>query len=87
MAMASAISGVSIQLASLAILVLLAGGASAATMPCGVGWRVYDEGLARGAYLRPLGDTAYLAPPLTIDDDDLERLCGIFRDAVLAATR
>lgn len=31
------------QLASLATLVLLAGGASAATMPCGVGWRVYTE--------------------------------------------
>ena len=50
-----------------------------------IGWRVYDEGLARGAYLRPLGDTVYLTPPLTIGDADLDRLCAIFVDAVRAA--
>ena len=49
------------------------------------GWRVYEEARRRGAYLRPLGDTVYLAPPLTIDDADLERLCGIFHDAILAS--
>jgi adenosylmethionine-8-amino-7-oxononanoate aminotransferase len=49
------------------------------------GWRVYDEALARGAYIRPLGDTVYLAPPLTIPDDDLDELCGIFVAAVRAA--
>ncbi len=48
------------------------------------GWRVYDEGLARGAVLRPLGDTVYLTPPLNIPDDDLDRLCGIWLDAVRA---
>jgi adenosylmethionine---8-amino-7-oxononanoate aminotransferase len=42
------------------------------------GWRVYDEALRRGALLRPLGDTVYLAPPLTIPDEDLDRLCAIF---------
>jgi adenosylmethionine-8-amino-7-oxononanoate aminotransferase len=51
----------------------------------GAGWRVYDEALARGAYLRPLGDTVYLAPPLTIDDADLDELCAIFAAAVAAA--
>ena len=50
----------------------------------GIGWRVYDEALARGAYARPLGDTVYLAPPLTIDDGDLDRLCVAFRDAIFA---
>src|SRR5579883_3215742 len=39
-----------------------------------IGWRVYDEARARGAYLRPLGSTVYVCPPLTIDDADLERL-------------
>jgi len=53
----------------------------------GLGWRVYEEGLSRGAYLRPLGDTVYLTPPLTIDDADLDRLCSIFVDSVLAATQ
>jgi adenosylmethionine-8-amino-7-oxononanoate aminotransferase len=49
-----------------------------------IGWRVYDAALVRGAYLRPLGDTVYLAPPLTIDDADLERLCNILHDSVVA---
>jgi adenosylmethionine-8-amino-7-oxononanoate aminotransferase len=49
-----------------------------------LGWRVYDEGLRRGAYLRPLGDTVYLTPPLLTDDADLDRLCSIFADSVRA---
>lgn len=51
----------------------------------GRGWRVYEEGLARGAYLRPLGGTVYLAPPLTISDDDLDQLCRVFVESVAAA--
>jgi adenosylmethionine-8-amino-7-oxononanoate aminotransferase len=50
-----------------------------------IGWRIYDEGLRRGAYLRPLGDTVYLAPPINIADDDLDRLCEIFSASVRAA--
>ncbi len=46
------------------------------------GWRVYQRALERGAYLRPLGDTVYLAPPLNIDDDDLDTLLSIFSDCV-----
>ena len=38
------------------------------------GWRVYAEARKRGAYLRPLGDTVYLCPPLTIADKDLDEL-------------
>lgn len=48
------------------------------------GWRVYEEGLRRGAYLRPLGDTVYLAPPLNIADADLDRLCTIFEESIAA---
>lgn len=49
------------------------------------GWRVYDEALARGAYLRPLGDTVYVTPPLNISDADLERLLSVLYDAIRAA--
>jgi adenosylmethionine-8-amino-7-oxononanoate aminotransferase len=52
-----------------------------------VGWRVYDEARKRGAYLRPLGDTIYVCPPLTIPDADLDALLRIVEesvDAVLA---
>jgi adenosylmethionine-8-amino-7-oxononanoate aminotransferase len=48
------------------------------------GWRFYEEALKRGAYLRPLGDVVYLAPPLNISAADLDELLAIFRDALLA---
>jgi adenosylmethionine-8-amino-7-oxononanoate aminotransferase len=50
-----------------------------------VGWRVYDEARARGAYLRPLGSTVYVCPPLTIADDELDQLLAILEDSVRAA--
>jgi adenosylmethionine-8-amino-7-oxononanoate aminotransferase len=48
----------------------------------GVGWRVYDEARRRGAYLRPLGNTVYVCPPLNIGDGDLETLLSILEDSV-----
>jgi adenosylmethionine-8-amino-7-oxononanoate aminotransferase len=46
------------------------------------GWRVYDEALRRGAYLRPLGSTVYVAPPLNIPDEELVELLDIVEGAV-----
>jgi adenosylmethionine-8-amino-7-oxononanoate aminotransferase len=51
------------------------------------GWRVYREGLRRGAYLRPLGDTVYVAPPLNIADAELDELLAIVADSVAAVSR
>ena len=51
-----------------------------------VGWRVYEEGLKRGAYLRPLGNTVYVAPPLTIAVDDLEKLLAILEASINAVS-
>lgn len=50
----------------------------------GLGWRVFDEARRRGAYLRPLGDTVYVTPPLTIDDADLDELLAIVHESVAA---
>ena len=50
-----------------------------------IGWRVYEEALARGAYLRPLGDTVYITPPLNIVDAELELLLAVLHDAIAAA--
>lgn len=52
-----------------------------------VGWRVYDEARRRGAYLRPLGDTVYVTPPINIPDADLDALLGILRESVRAVLR
>ena len=49
------------------------------------GWRVYEEALRRGAYVRPLGQVVYLTPPLNISDADLDELLEIVQASVLAA--
>jgi len=49
-----------------------------------LGWRVYAEARRRGAYLRPLGDTVYVCPPLVIADDDLDALLAILDESVRA---
>ncbi|HEV3194257.1 MAG TPA: adenosylmethionine--8-amino-7-oxononanoate transaminase [Polyangiaceae bacterium] len=51
----------------------------------GVGWRVYEEARRRGAYLRPLGSTVYVCPPLTISESELDQLLGILDESVRAA--
>jgi adenosylmethionine-8-amino-7-oxononanoate aminotransferase len=49
-----------------------------------IGWRVYEEAMKRGAYLRPLGDVTYVTPPLNIPLDELDRLLAILQDSVRA---
>ena len=48
----------------------------------GAGWRVYDAALRRGAYLRPIGDTVYVCPALTIPEADLRLLLEILAASV-----
>jgi adenosylmethionine---8-amino-7-oxononanoate aminotransferase len=50
-----------------------------------LGWRAHAEARRLGAYLRPLGDVVYVAPPLTIPDADLDELLDIVRRSVTAA--
>jgi adenosylmethionine-8-amino-7-oxononanoate aminotransferase len=52
------------------------------------GWRVYEEARRRGAYLRPLGSTVYITPPVNIPDAELDELLDIVEESlrsVLAA--
>jgi adenosylmethionine-8-amino-7-oxononanoate aminotransferase len=48
------------------------------------GWKVYEEARKRGAYLRPLGDTVYVTPPLVISENDLDELLGILEVSLRA---
>jgi adenosylmethionine-8-amino-7-oxononanoate aminotransferase len=50
------------------------------------GWRVYEEAKKRGAYLRPLGDTVYVCPPLVTEDHTLEELMSILEESIRATT-
>ena len=50
------------------------------------GYAVYREAVRRGALLRPLGDTMYLCPPLTVtpaEMDDMVAILGASIDAVV----
>jgi adenosylmethionine-8-amino-7-oxononanoate aminotransferase len=49
------------------------------------GHRVTLEARARGAIVRPLGDTVVLMPPLSIDAGELQRLVEITAAAIEAA--
>jgi adenosylmethionine---8-amino-7-oxononanoate aminotransferase len=49
-----------------------------------IGWRVYEEALRRGAYLRPLGNVIYVAPPINVPDADLDGLLAIVGESVAA---
>lgn len=50
-----------------------------------LGWRAFDAALERGAFLRPLGDTVYVTPPLNIPERDLALLLDIVEDSVRVA--
>jgi adenosylmethionine---8-amino-7-oxononanoate aminotransferase len=47
-----------------------------------LGKAVAELALARGVYLRPLGNVVYVAPPLNISDDDLENLLDVTKACV-----
>lgn len=49
------------------------------------GKRVFAHALRRGAYVRPLGNTVYVAPPLNIPDSDLDELLDIVEASIHAA--
>ncbi len=50
------------------------------------GWNVYAEARARGVYLRPLGSTVYICPPLVIANHELEHLLDVVEESIVAAT-
>jgi adenosylmethionine---8-amino-7-oxononanoate aminotransferase len=41
------------------------------------GYRVYREAVARGVLLRPIGDTMYLFPPLTVERADVGEMVSV----------
>jgi adenosylmethionine---8-amino-7-oxononanoate aminotransferase len=51
------------------------------------GYHVYREAVRRGALLRPLGDTMYLFPPLTVTDAEVDQMAAILGDSLDAVFR
>lgn len=52
-----------------------------------VGYALYQEAIKLGALLRPLGNTIYWMPPLTVPDETLEELRDITLLAILSVYR
>jgi adenosylmethionine-8-amino-7-oxononanoate aminotransferase len=50
-----------------------------------MGHRVTVEARRRGAFIRPLGNTVVLMPPLSISEEELRELVAIARDSIQAA--
>jgi adenosylmethionine-8-amino-7-oxononanoate aminotransferase len=46
------------------------------------GWLVYEAARRRGVFLRPLGETVYVCPPLVIGHADLERVLRVVRESI-----
>ncbi len=51
------------------------------------GLAVYRHALELGVVLRPLGDTVYAFPPLSISDDEIDTLARVALESVNLATR
>jgi adenosylmethionine-8-amino-7-oxononanoate aminotransferase len=49
-----------------------------------IGHRIYQECLRRGAWLRPLGDTLVVMPPLAISEAELELLMSVLCESIVA---
>jgi len=52
-----------------------------------VGRRVCIEAVERGVLLRPLGDVVVIMPPLTITEEEIERVVRTLRDAIAETTQ
>jgi adenosylmethionine-8-amino-7-oxononanoate aminotransferase len=48
------------------------------------GYRVYREAVRRGVLLRPIGDTMYLCPPLTVEPADVREMVAVLEASVEA---
>ena len=50
------------------------------------GQRVCDHARSEGVWLRPLGNVVVIMPPLAIDLDELDRICGAVERGIAATT-
>ncbi|WP_298038026.1 adenosylmethionine--8-amino-7-oxononanoate transaminase [uncultured Desulfuromonas sp.] len=50
------------------------------------GYQAFQAALKKGALLRPLGNVVYFMPPLTIPEEDLQRLLDIAYEAIVEVT-
>lgn len=51
-----------------------------------MGWEVAHHARDNGVFIRPLGNVIVIMPPLSISNENLERLLVVVKDAIISAT-
>ncbi len=51
-----------------------------------MGWKVAYHARNNGVFIRPLGNVIVLMPPLSISNENLERMLVVVKDAIISAT-
>jgi adenosylmethionine-8-amino-7-oxononanoate aminotransferase len=51
-----------------------------------MGWRVAYHARDNGVFIRPLGNVIVIMPPLSISEQNLERLLDVIRSAIISVT-
>jgi adenosylmethionine-8-amino-7-oxononanoate aminotransferase len=51
-----------------------------------VGWRVAYRAREKGVFIRPLGNVIVIMPPLSISEQNLNRLLKVIKDSIVAVT-
>jgi len=52
-----------------------------------MGWRVAYHAREKGVFIRPLGNVIVIMPPLSIREENLERLLNVVRSSIVAVTK
>jgi len=52
-----------------------------------IGWRVALHAREKGVIIRPLGNVIVIMPPLSISDQNLERLLKVLKQSIISVTR
>lgn len=51
-----------------------------------IGWKVAYHARAKGVIIRPLGNVIVIMPPLSITEEDLDRMLEVIKNAITAST-
>jgi adenosylmethionine-8-amino-7-oxononanoate aminotransferase len=51
-----------------------------------MGWKVAYDARDKGVFIRPLGNVIVIMPPLSISNENLDRMLAVIKDAIIFAT-
>jgi adenosylmethionine-8-amino-7-oxononanoate aminotransferase len=51
-----------------------------------MGWKVAYHARDNGVFIRPLGNVIVIMPPLSISNENLDRMLAVIKDAIISST-